>query len=221
MRSTSRRFVLGALATIAAALAGAPMSVPAGAQSAPGQPAAPVETGTAIFAGGCFWCVESDFDKVPGVIATESGYIGGATPNPTYEQVSAGGTGHAEVVKITYDPARVSYEDLLKVFWRSIDPLTANAQFCDKGSQYRSAIFTLDERQRSMAEASKAAIVQRFKPKPVATQIAKAGEFYPAEDYHQDYYKKNPTKYKFYRWNCGRDARLQEVWGSEAVSGAS
>jgi peptide-methionine (S)-S-oxide reductase len=171
---------------------------------------------TAIFGGGCFWCVEADFDKVPGVLSTTSGYIGGSVPNPTYQQVSAGGTGHAEVVRIVYDPSKVSYRDLLAFFWRNVDPLTANAQFCDKGSQYRSAIFYLDDEQKRLADISKAEMAQRFKPRPVVTEIASAMEFYPAEDYHQDYYRKNELKYKFYRWSCGRDARLEELWGAEA-----
>jgi peptide-methionine (S)-S-oxide reductase len=170
----------------------------------------------AIFAGGCFWCVEADFDKVPGVLSTTSGYIGGSVPNPTYRQVSAGGTGHAEAVRIVYDPSRVSYEGLLKVFWHNIDPLTANAQFCDVGSQYRSAIFYLDPRQKQLAADSKTAVERRFAPRHIATEIAPAGEFYPAEEYHQDYYRKHELKYEFYRWNCGRDARLKEVWGDEA-----
>lgn len=171
---------------------------------------------TAIFAGGCFWCVEADFDKVPGVLTTTSGYIGGTVPNPTYEQVSDGDTGHTEAVRVIYDPTKVSYEELLRAFWRNVDPLTANAQFCDTGSQYRSAVFFLDDQQKQLAEASKAAVAERFKPQPVATEIIPAAEFYPAEDYHQDYYKQNELKYTFYRWNCGRDARLKEVWGAEA-----
>ena len=187
-------------------------SVLPGAAQGPSEP----RQATAIFGGGCFWCVEADFDKVPGVLSTTSGYIGGSVPNPTYEQVSAGGTGHAEVVRVVYDSSKVSYRDLLAFFWRNIDPLTANAQFCDRGSQYRSAIFYLDDEQKRLAEASKAEMAQRFKPRPVVTEIASAMEFYPAEDYHQDYYRKNELKYKFYRWSCGRDARLEEVWGAEA-----
>ena len=147
---------------------------------------------------------------MPGVLSTTSGYIGGSVLNPTYHQVSAGGTGHAEVVRVVYDPSKVSYRDLLA--WRNIDPLTANAQFCDRGSQYRSAVFYLDDEQKRLAEASKTEMVQRFKPRPVATEIAPATEFYPAEDY----YRKNELKYKFYRWSCGRDARLEEVWDAEA-----
>jgi len=186
-------------------------SVLAGVAQGPSEP----QQATAIFGGGCFWCVEADFDKVPGVLSTTSGYIGGNVPNPTYEQVSAGRTGHAEVVRIVYDPSKVSYRDLL-AFWRNIDPLTANAQFCDRGSQYRSAVFYLDDEQKGLADISKAEMAQRFKPRPVVTEIAPATAFYPAEDYHQDYYRKNELKYKFYRWSCGRDARLEEVWGAEA-----
>jgi len=182
--------------------------VSAGAQ----QPADAAKRATAIFAGGCFWCVEADFDKVPGVISTVSGYLNGRTPNPTYEQVSRGGTGHAEAVEIVFDPAKVSYEKLLDVFWRNIDPLAKDYQFCDHGDQYRSAIFYLDDEQRQLAEKSKAAVQARFK-EPVQTEIAAAQTFYKAEDYHQDYHTKNPLRYKFYRFNCGRDARLQQLWG--------
>jgi peptide-methionine (S)-S-oxide reductase len=174
-------------------------------------------TATAIFAGGCFWCVESDFDKVPGVVSTVSGYTGGQTTNPTYEQVSAGGTGHAEAVKVVYDPAKVTYDQLLGVFWRNVDPVTANAQFCDHGNQYRSAIFVGSKEEKSLAEVSRAALQAsgRFK-KPIVTEIVAASTFYPAEEYHQDYSVKNPLKYKFYRTSCGRDARLRELWGREA-----
>lgn len=183
------------------------------ASAAAQQPAAdPAKPATAIFAGGCFWCVEADFDKVPGVISTTSGYINGRTPNPTYEQVSRGGTGHAEAVEIVFDPAKVSYEKLLDVFWHNIDPLAKDYQFCDHGDQYRSAIFYLGDAQRQLAEKSKAAVQARFK-EPVQTEIAAAQTFYKAEDYHQDYHTKNPLRYKFYRFNCGRDARLQQLWG--------
>ncbi len=185
-----------------------------GVSAAPQAPA-PAGSAVAIFAGGCFWCVESDFDKVPGVLSTTSGYTGGTVANPTYEDVSSGGTGHAEVVKVVYDPQMVTYEKLLYIFWRNVDPLTKEAQFCDYGTQYRSAIFYLDEKQKQLAEASKAALQPRFK-RPIVTEIVKAGPFYAAEDYHQDYYKKNPVRYKFYRYNCGRDARLDDVWGKEA-----
>lgn len=178
-------------------------------------PPATARTETAIFAGGCFWCVEADFDKFDGVVATTSGYIGGRKPNPTYSEVSAGWTGHTEAVKVEFDPARVSYAQLLEKFWRTIDPTVKDQQFCDVGSQYRTGVFALDARQLKEAEASKAAL-QKTKPfsAPVATEIALAGTFYPAEDYHQDYYLKNPIRYKFYRANCGRDARLKQLWGT-------
>jgi peptide-methionine (S)-S-oxide reductase len=182
--------------------------------SARGQGSEPQRTAVATFAGGCFWCVEADFDKVDGVISTTSGYTGGRTANPTYEQVSHGGTGHAESVEIVYDPAKVSYKKLLDVFWHNIDPLAKDRQFCDHGDQYRSAIFYHDEEQRALAEASKAEVEKRFE-QPVATQIVPTGPFYKAEEYHQDYYKKNPIRYKFYRYNCGRDARLEELWGKK------
>src|SRR5512134_1869166 len=173
----------------------------------------PAQTGTAIFAGGCFWCVEADFDKLPGVLSTESGYIGGKLDNPTYEQVSAGGTGHAEAVRVTYDPTKVTYEELLDYFWRHVDPTTKDRQFCDVGSQYRTAIFYRDDAQRRAAEASKGALEKSGRFARIYTEIAAAGTFYPAEEYHQDYYKKNPIRYKFYRTSCGRDARVKEVWG--------
>jgi len=171
-------------------------------------------TAKATFAGGCFWCMEPPYDELEGVISTISGYTGGTKKNPTYEEVSAGTTGHAEAVQITYDPTKIRYEKLLDVFWRNIDPLTANAQFCDSGSQYRSAIFYHDETQKNLAEASKKRLQSRFK-EPIVTEIVRATEFYPAEDYHQDYYKKNPIRYKIYRYGCGRDQRLQTLWGTE------
>lgn len=168
----------------------------------------------ATFAGGCFWCMEPPYDKLPGVMSTTSGYMGGKVKNPTYEQVSTGRTGHAEVVQVVYDPKVVSYDKLLEVFWRNVDPTQRDGQFCDHGSQYRTAIFYHDEEQRRLAEASKAALSKSrpFKGE-IVTQIVKADEFYPAEDYHQDYYRKNPARYKFYRAGCGRDARLTELWG--------
>ncbi|MNC45483.1 Peptide methionine sulfoxide reductase MsrA [compost metagenome] len=171
---------------------------------------------TAIFAGGCFWCMESDFDKVPGVLSTTSGYTGGSLANPTYEQVSAGGSGHIESVLVRFDPAQTSYAKLLAAFWPNIDPLTATGQFCDIGSQYRSAIFYRSPEQQRLAEASKAQLQAsgRF-AKPVVTEILPAGTFYPAEKYHQDYYRKNPLRYHFYRTRCGRDARLEELWGKK------
>ena len=171
----------------------------------------------AIFAGGCFWCMEPPFDKLDGVVSTTSGYTGGMRVNPTYEEVSAGKTGHTEALKIVYDPSKISYEKLLQVFWRNHDPLTANAQFCDRGSQYRAGIYYGNEEERQLAEATKAAIAQsgRFK-QPIVTEIVAATAFYPAEDYHQDYYIKNPIKYKYYSTTCGRARRLKELWGDEA-----
>ena len=173
------------------------------------------ELAKATFAGGCFWCMEPPFDALDGVVSTTSGYTGGHTANPTYEQVSAGKTGHAEAVEIVYDPRKVTYARLLEVFWRNIDPLTANAQFCDTGSQYRSGIFVHDATQRRLAEASKDAVAQRLQ-KPIVTEITAASQFWPAEEYHQDYYKKNPIRYKFYRTSCGRDRRLEAIWGPDA-----
>jgi peptide-methionine (S)-S-oxide reductase len=181
------------------------------AQTAP--PAGAPVTGKATFAGGCFWCTEADFDKVEGVISTTSGYTGGRTVNPRYEDVVRGGTGHAEAVEIVFDTAKVTFEKLLDVFWHNHDPLAKNRQFCDSGEQYRPGIFYHSEEQRAAAEKSKAAVQARFSPRVVQTEITKAGPFYAAEDYHQDYYKKNPVRYKFYRLNCGRDARLEALWG--------
>jgi peptide-methionine (S)-S-oxide reductase len=172
-------------------------------------------TTVATFAGGCFWCVESDFEKLPGVTSVVSGYTGGHTANPTYEESSSGRTGHAEAVEITYDPGKVSYAQLLEHFWHSIDPLTANSQFCDHGSQYRSAIFFRGEQEKQAALDSKAKY-ERQLGKPIATEIVAAGPFYKAEEYHQDYYKKNPIRYRYYRHGCGRDDRLKEVWGADA-----
>jgi peptide-methionine (S)-S-oxide reductase len=171
----------------------------------------------AIFAGGCFWCMEPPFDKLPGVVSTTSGYTGGQKKDPTYKEVSAGGTGHAEAVQIVYDPKRVSYEKLLEVFWHNVDPTQANGQFCDHGNQYRTGIFYQNAEQKRLAEVSKAG-VQKTKPFPgeLVTEITAATEFYPAEEYHQDYYMKNPVRYKFYRTGCGRDARLKELWGAAA-----
>ena len=179
-------------------------------------PAGP-ETARATFAAGCFWCVESDFDKVPGVLSTTSGYMGGTKKDPTYEEVSAGGTGHAEVVQVEYDPKKVSYAQLLQVFWHNVDPLTPNAQFCDKGNSYRSAIFVADAEQRRLAEESLRALqASRRFDRPIVTELLPAAEFYPAEEYHQDYYRKNPVRYRYYRFACGRDARLKELWGKDA-----
>ena len=182
-------------------------------QSTPVAGAAPAATAKATFAGGCFWCVESDFDKVPGVISTTSGYIGCTVANPTYEQVSRNQTGHAEAVEIVFDPGKVSYEQLLEKFWRTIDPTTKDRQFCDSGSPYRTAIFTHGPSQAAAAQASKAAL-DKNKPfvAPIVTTLEPAGVFYPAEGYHQDYYKKNPVRYNYYRTSCGRDARLKDLW---------
>ncbi len=171
----------------------------------------------AIFAGGCFWCVESDFDKVPGVLETVSGYTGGSLDNPTYEQVTYGNTGHREAVRITYDPSQVSYEELLIAFWHSVDPTDGGGQFCDRGESYQTAIF-VDDVQRQTAEASKAEIA-KILDQTIATTIEPAGVFYPAEDYHQDYYQKNPVRYKYYRWSCGRDQQIESVWGERAFTG--
>jgi peptide-methionine (S)-S-oxide reductase len=172
----------------------------------------PAATAKATFAGGCFWCTEADFDKVPGVISTTSGFIGGMKVNPTYQEVVTGRTGHTEAVEIIFDPTKVTYEKLLEVFWRNHDPLTKNRQFCDSGNQYRPGIFYHSKDQRKLAEASKVEAQKRFR-QPIQTEITQATTFYPAEDYHQDYYLKNPVRYKFYRFNCGRDQRLEELWG--------
>ena len=206
MKQFVNYFVL-AVATLAGAAAN-----PSLAQSPKPATEKPV-TAKATFAGGCFWCVEEALDKVPGVVTTISGYMGGQAKNPTYEQVSGGRTGHAEVVQVEYDPKRVSYDKLLEVFWRNVDPTQRDGQFCDHGSQYRSGIFYHDDEQRKLAEASRAALM---KSKPfkgaIVTEITRASEFYAAEGYHQDYYQKNPVRYKFYKTGCGREARLKELW---------
>ena len=209
------RWTVGALVAVIVGIAAA---VGAGSPRAQGSTVtgpAPAGLAKAIFAGGCFWCVESDFDKVPGVVSTTSGYIGGKLPNPSYEQVSAKLTGHAEAVEIVFDPKRVSYEQLLEYFWHTIDPTTKDRQFCDAGSPYRTAIYALDAPQLAAARASLASL-ENSKPfkEPVVTEIALAGPFYAAEDYHQDYYKKNPIRYKYYRGSCGRDARITQLWGA-------
>jgi peptide-methionine (S)-S-oxide reductase len=169
----------------------------------------------AVFAGGCFWCMEHPFDILPGVISTISGYTGGHTENPTYKDVSNGKTGHSEAVQVTYDPTKISYLALLDVFWHNIDPFDNDGQFCDKGDQYRAVIFYHDEKEKQLAEASEAALVTKFPNEKVVTLIRPAGKFFPAEDYHQDYYLNNPAKYKFYRFTCGRDRRLEDVWGTQ------
>lgn len=186
------------------------------AASQPAHSARAASLGIATFAGGCFWCTEADFDKVPGVVSTTSGYIGGTVANPTYKQVSAGKTGHIEAVQVRFDPAKTSYAKLLAAFWPTMDPLTPNRQFCDSGPQYRSAIFYHDADQRRQAEASLVALAAsgRF-TQPIVTELLPATEFYPAEEYHQDYYLKNPIRYAYYRGSCGRDARLEEVWGKK------
>jgi peptide-methionine (S)-S-oxide reductase len=174
----------------------------------------------ATFAGGCFWCMEGPFEKLPGVKSVISGYTGGQKKNPTYEEVSSGSTGHAESVQILYDPAVITYDRLLEVFWHNIDPLAANAQFCDHGSQYRSAIYFHDDAQRQAAEASKQKIEASGQLRgKIVTEIVPASTFYPAEEYHQDYYKKNPVRYNMYRTGCGRDRRLKELWGEQAGGG--
>jgi peptide-methionine (S)-S-oxide reductase len=207
-----------AVAMLAAVLLVSKPSAEEGASSA----AVPTSTVTAraIFGGGCFWCVEEAFDNVEGVVTTTSGYSGGTEVNPTYEQVSSHETGHAEVVEVVYDPAKISFEKLLYVFWRNVDPVTKDRQFCDGGAQYRSAIFVTTDEQLRLAQESKAELEKsgRFK-EPIVTEIIPAGAFYPAEEYHQDYHNKNPIRYKFYKTGCGRQSRLEELWGSEAGGG--
>jgi peptide-methionine (S)-S-oxide reductase len=175
---------------------------------------APEHVARATFAGGCFWCMEAPFDKVPGVVSTTSGYAGGTVKDPSYEQVSAGITGHAEVVQVAYDPDKVTYEQLLEVFWRNVDPTDGGGQFCDRGSQYRTGIFYEGEEQKAAAEASKRRLQASGRlPAPVVTEITALEAFYPAEDYHQDFYRKSPVRYTSYRAGCGRDRRLKELWG--------
>jgi len=201
------------LAALLAAVASAWLAVAAAADS----PAKPPPPGMAVatFAGGCFWCMEAPFDKLPGVVSTTSGYTGGQKKNPTYEEVSSGSTGHAEAVQVVYDPAKVSYERLLDVYWHNVDPTVRDRQFCDVGTQYRTAIFVHDDTQRRLAEASKAAL-EKSKPfkEAIVTPIVAATEFWPAEEYHQDYYVKNPVRYNYYRTGCGRDRRLEQLWGA-------
>ncbi len=173
------------------------------------------ENKSAVFAGGCFWCLEKPFDELPGVIETQSGYTGGAVPNPTYEQVSSGSTGHVEAVRVVYDPGKVSYAELLSVFWRNIDPTDAGGQFCDRGPQYRSAVFFADAGEQDEAFRQKARL-EKENGMRVVTEILPRAEFYAAEEYHQDYYSKNPLRYHFYRQGCGRDQRLRQIWGAGA-----
>lgn len=215
----AHRAALNGVVLLLAMLAACQQADAQNASAAANQPthsARAASLGIATFAGGCFWCTEADFDKMPGVVSTTSGYIGGTVVNPTYKQVSAGKTGHIEAVQVRFDPAKTSYTKLLAAFWPTIDPLTPNRQFCDGGPQYRSAIFYHDADQRQLAEASMAALAAsgRF-TQPIVTELLPATEFYPAEEYHQDYYLKNPVRYSYYRHNCGRDARLKEVWGKK------
>ena len=179
-------------------------------------PSAAAETESAVFAGGCFWCMEEAFDPVPGVVATTSGYTGGQVENPTYRQVTGGDTGHFEAVKVDYDPSQVAFDELLQAFWRNVDPFDPRGQFCDKGSSYRSAVFVATDEERGAAEATKADVAERFKME-VATEILPEQAFYPAEDYHQNYYQTNPAQYKYYKWGCGRAQRLEEIWGEPAT----
>jgi peptide-methionine (S)-S-oxide reductase len=184
-------------------------------RAAPPAPPAPPGLATAVFAGGCFWSMEHPFDQLAGVVSVTVGYSGGHTANPTYEQVSVGATGHLESVRVEYDPTRIGYEKLLDAFWHNIDPLTLEGQFCDFGSQYHTAVFYGDSTQRRLAEESKRRLEARFQ-QPIVTLIEPAGPFYPAEEYHQHYYKKNPVSYQAYRWGCGRDRRLKALWGADA-----
>jgi len=205
-----RSSILRALMALSVAVA-----AHAGAQ-APKDP--PPGKALATFAGGCFWCMEAPYDKLDGVISTTSGYMGGTKKNPTYGEVSSGSTGHTEVVQVVYDPAKVSYEKLLDVYWHNVDPTVTDRQFCDVGSQYRTAIFVHTEDQRKAAEKSKDEVA-KTKPfkEPIVTPVVAAGDFWPAEDYHQDYYIKNPVRYTYYRTGCGRDARLKSLWGAAAA----
>ena len=199
---------------------GAALCAPAAALGEVSTTAVPKGETVATFAGGCFWCVEADFDAVPGVVRTISGYTGGTSKNPTYRQVSAGGTGHREAVQIFYDPKKVSYEKLLDVFWRSVDPTDAGGQFCDRGRSYETAIFANSPAQRRLAEATKQKLQESgILNAPIVTPIETAAAFYPAEGYHQDYYKKSPLRYKLYRYGCARDSRVRELWGKDAHRG--
>lgn len=211
-----RKLAAGLIAGLAIAAAAA---LAQDAKDAPQASTDAVQAGqaSAIFAGGCFWCMEPPYDALDGVISTTSGYTGGSAANPSYEQVSAGGTGHAEAMRVVYDPAKVDYQQLLDVFWHNIDPTQVDGQFCDHGTQYRTAIFYANDEQKRIAEQS---LAELEKTKPfegeIVTEITPASTFYPAEDYHQDYYQKNPLRYKYYYWACGRDQRLTELWGDMA-----
>ena len=216
MRTLAAGLIAGV--SIAGAIAGAvALAQDPPQEAARAEQATKPKQASAVFAGGCFWCMEPPYDKLDGVISTTSGYAGGSVPNPTYEQVSAGGTGHAEVVRVVYDPAKLNYEQLLDVFWVNVDPTQVDGQFCDHGDQYRTAIFYADAKQKQLAERSLAEL-ETSKPfeGEIVTEIAPATVFYPAEGYHQDYYQTNPLRYKYYRWGCGRDQRLIELWGERA-----
>ncbi|NOT33616.1 MAG: peptide-methionine (S)-S-oxide reductase MsrA [Candidatus Eisenbacteria bacterium] len=230
LRATSRRarvvssiVLLLALSTLAC---GVPSAAPDGkrptaAASAKANPAVPANAAHAYLAGGCFWCVETAFEGVPGVLGVVSGFTGGPEKNPTYEQVSSGDAGHLEAVDVAYDASRVSYEKLLDIFWHNIDPTQSDGQFCDRGPQYRSAIFYRDEAQKLAAVRSKQAIeASHVLKSPIVTQILAAGAYWPAEDYHQDFWKKDPIRYKSYRFGCGRDQRLDQLWGKDARRGS-
>jgi len=207
-KDASMMHMVTLLVSLAALLATTPAVAQASSQS-------PAQARTAVFAGGCFWCMEGPFEKLAGVSAVVSGYSGGRTTNPTYEQVTAGGTGHTEVVRVSYDPAKVSFATLLEIYWRNVDPFDGGGQFCDRGASYRPEIFVATEDERRIAEQSKTALEQRF-GRPIAVRVTAAAPFYAAEGYHQDYYLRNPLRYKYYRNGCGRDARLDQVWGAEA-----
>lgn len=200
------------LTLVAAVLAFISLTTSSIAATASKQP----QTATAIFAGGCFWCMQADFDKIKGVISTTAGYTGGTLKNPTYEQVSDGGTGHYESIKVVYNPSIISYSQLLTIYWHNIDPTNANGQFCDIGQQYRSVIFYANDQEKQLALQSKQNLINSAKFNQIATLILPASTFYPAEEYHQEYYKKNPIRYNFYRYHCGRDKRLEELWGPAA-----
>lgn len=211
-----RRVLIAGIATTGVALALIAGYTPMNEVRA--QTETPENAQTAIFAGGCFWCVESDFDHVPGVVETVSGYTGGHLKDPTYMDVVSETTGHREAVQITFDPSKVTYDQLLDVFWRSVDPTDPDGQFCDRGESYSTAIYTIDDEQKAKAEASSAKAMEAL-GKPIATVIEPASVFYPAEDYHQDYYQKNPVRYNVYRLGCRRDARVKALWGDEAHRG--
>jgi peptide-methionine (S)-S-oxide reductase len=216
---TMRRFLLGLLLLAVLGLIWDALPFYATADSMPesAEDGTNSNLATATFAGGCFWCMEKPFDELEGVVSTTSGYTGGTKVDPTYPEVSAGGTGHVEAVQVVYDPAKVSYDTLLQVFWKNVDPVDDRGQFCDKGSQYKAKIFLQGNEQRDLAEQSKQSLsaAPKFQTTPIVTAIEPAQIFYPAEDYHQDYYLKHPLRYKYYRTGCGRDRRLAEVWGDE------